>query len=102
MNIYVEGANQKDSDAHYFEEKKASMREGMQNVLKQGILIKKTLSCKALGCLPSARVQLRRRGAEDQREQTVLRYHAVGANKWEMQADRCGTREEVPNVVCGC
>ena len=37
---------------------KKYMREGMQRVLKQGILIKRTLSCKALGCLPSARVQL--------------------------------------------
>ena len=54
----------------------------MRKVLKQGILIKRTLSCKALGCLPSARVQLRRRGAEDQREQTVLCYRAVGTNKW--------------------
>ena len=39
-------------------------------------------------------MQLRRRGAEDQREQTVLRYHAVGTNKWEMHAHRCRTREE--------
>ena len=37
MNICFEAANQKDSDA-LFVEKKASMREGMQNVLKQGIL----------------------------------------------------------------
>ena len=81
MNIYVEAANQKDSDALYVE-KKASMREGMRKFLRQGILIKRTLSCKALGCLPSARVQLRRRGAEDQREQTVLCDHAVGTNKW--------------------
>ena len=71
------------------------MREEVRKVLKQGILIERTLSCKALGCLPSAREQLWRRGAEDQREQTVLCYRAVGTNTWEMQAHKVRTRDRM-------
>ena len=67
----------------------------MQKVLKHGILIERTLRCKALGCLPSARVQFRRREAEDQRDLTVLCYHAVGTNKWEMQAHNRRTRDRM-------